>query len=100
MKNLQNPILNAIYAFGYIVLIVLVINFFTAIETGQESLLIPMVMLGLFVISSAVMAILFFYQPFQMYLEGRKTEALKFFGKTLLAFIFIIILILLIILLV
>jgi hypothetical protein len=45
-----------------------------------------MVMLGLFVLSAAVMGFLFFYEPFQLYFTDRKQEALQFFGKTVASF--------------
>jgi hypothetical protein len=43
-------------------------------------------MLGLFVLSAALMGYLFLYEPFNLYMENRKQEAVLFFGRTVLFF--------------
>ena len=71
------------YAFAaalYIVIIVFAINFVTKI-LPKETIIIPMVMLGLFVLSAAIMGFLFLYEPLQLYFDNKKQEALLFFGK-------------------
>ena len=82
----MNPYINAILAVLYIVGIVYVIQDFTSIVAIQKTLLIPIGMLGLFVLSAAVMAFLFMYKPFQLYFDGRQEDALRFFFKTLVSF--------------
>ena len=85
ISMLKNPYINALVAVGYIGAIVLTIGSFENID-GPDTLLAPMVMISLLVLSVAVMSALFFYQPGLLFLEGKKEEALKFFSKTLATF--------------
>src|SRR3989344_2075798 len=82
---IKNPYINALAAGAYIVSLVLVINLFGATNT-PETILMPMVALTLLVLSVALMAVLFFYQPVKLFLEGNREEALKFFTKTIVTF--------------
>ena len=78
-----NPFMNAVLAVGYIGGIVLLINFIAQGGKDEpETLLIPVAMLSLFVLSAAVMGYLFLYQPFVLWFEGKKQEALNFFLTT------------------
>lgn len=77
---MKKPILYAFVAIVYIALLVSIINF-TRYITPKETILIPMVMLGLFVLSAAIMGFLFLSKPLTLYLDGQKREALLFFGK-------------------
>lgn len=79
----HSPFFNAGAAFAYIVTIVLVIRFVLRPMDGEESILVPMFMLSLFVLSAATMAYLFFFEPLMLYLGGRREEAVSFFLKTL-----------------
>ena len=80
----QNPLYNAILAAGYIVLIVHVIFFGGQFaQGGEETILIPIAMLSLFVLSAAMMGYTFFFHPVQMYLDGHKKEAVNLFVKTI-----------------
>ena len=79
---LKKPSFRALAAVAYIILIVFGINRFSVLFP-EETIFIPMVMLSLFVLSAAVMAFLFFYEPFRLYIDGKKEDALKFFGKIL-----------------
>lgn len=81
-----NPYLHAFAAAAYIVLIVFVVNSFTSIEAIQQSLYIPIAVLSLFVLSAATMAYLFGYEPYRLYTDGMRGEALAFFVKTLVTF--------------
>lgn len=78
----KNPLYNALLAAGYIVLVVSAISMFEGAE-GPETILVPITMLSLFVLSAALMGYLFFYQPAMLYLDGNKTEAVNLFLKTL-----------------
>lgn len=49
----------------------------------KKSILIPVTMLMLFVVSAAIVGTLVFGRPALLYLDGKKTEALKMFGYTL-----------------
>ncbi len=82
----KNPYLNAVFAGLYIVAIVLFITVVLENTEGPDTILAPITMLSLLVLSAATMAYLFFYQPLMMYLEGNKQDAVRFFVKTLAAF--------------
>jgi len=85
----KNPYINALLAGAYIALIVLLMNTFVdnpALENSAHVIFIPMAMLSLFVFSAAVMGFLFVYRPLALYLDGKKQEAVIFFGKTLATF--------------
>ncbi|MDE2079316.1 MAG: hypothetical protein KGI73_02915 [Patescibacteria group bacterium] len=77
-----NPYLNAIFAAAYIVGIVFVIQAFTSFTALQKTLYIPIGMLGLLVLSAAVMSYLFGFEPFRLYFDNKKEDALAFFGRT------------------
>lgn len=80
---MKKPFLRAAGAAVYIVLIVLVINFVSLILKSQQgTILIPMVMLGLFVLSAAIMGFLFLSEPLYLLMENKKQEAIAFFAKT------------------
>lgn len=78
---MKKPFLFAFVAAIYIVVIVLAIQL-TTFMPQKESILIPMTMLGLFVLSAAVMGFLFLSEPLKLFLENRKHEAAVFFAKT------------------
>lgn len=77
---MKKPILYALVAVVYIVFIVSLVNF-TSRFTFKESILMPMTMLGIFVVSAAVMGFLFLSEPLSLYLDGNKKGAVIFFGK-------------------
>src|SRR5258705_5173767 len=79
---MKKPFLHALAAALYIVIIVLSINGVTSF-LPQQTILIPMVMLSLFVLSAAVMGFLFLSEPLKLYLDGQKQESVEFFGKNL-----------------
>jgi len=77
---MKKPFVNALAAALYIIFIVLLIN--NGISSLQgKTIIIPMVMLGLFVLSAAVMGFLFLSEPLQLMMENKKQEAIAFFGK-------------------
>lgn len=79
----MNPFLNAAGAALYIVIIVNVIHAFADASPQEDTILAPITMLSLFVLSAAVMGFLFVYKPLTLYLDGQKQNALSFFLKTL-----------------
>ena len=79
----MNPFLSALAAAAYIVAIVFFMQSMQAFSKLEETIFIPMFMLSLFVFSAATMAFLFFYQPFRLYADGHKNEAVVYFLKTL-----------------
>ena len=83
----RNPYTNALLAGLYIVFVVLLITYGPAyVRDKPDTILAPMAMLSLLVLSVALMGYLFCLQPVQMFLEGQKVEAVELFTKTLAAF--------------
>lgn len=79
----KNPLLNAFAASAYIVLVVLIMNFVTQpLRNKPDTMFAPLVVLFMLTLSVAVMAYLFFYQPLQLFIEGKKKAALDLFAKT------------------
>ena len=80
----RNPFYNAVLAVGYIVLVAHVMYYGSKMAGPAEpSVLVPIAILSLFVLSAAMMGYLFLDQPLQMYLDGQKQEAVDLFLKTL-----------------
>lgn len=78
----KNPFLNAFLAILYISLVASVMYYGPKLTGPKETVIVPIAMLSLFVLSAVVMGFLFFYQPFQLYFNGEKTEAFRLFIKT------------------
>lgn len=79
----KNPLINALCASGYIVLIITVMTFVTKpLQNKPDTFFAPVVALSLLTLSVAVMAFLFFYQPLMLFIDGKKKEAINFFVKT------------------
>ncbi len=84
----QKPIYNALAALAYIMLLITGLfwapHFFHAAQ--EDTVFAPIIMLSLLVLSVALMAYLFFYQPLLLLLDGKKEEGIKFFLRTVGAF--------------
>ena len=81
-ENMKKPFLCALGAALYIVVIVLIVQAVTSVlKSENETIIIPMTMLSLFVLSAAVMGFLFLSEPLQLLMENRKQEAVIFFAK-------------------
>lgn len=78
----KNPILNALAAGGYIVMVALVMNFATKNLPREDTLLAPIAAVSLFTLSAAVMGYIFLYQPFVMYFDNKKKQAVTLFLQT------------------
>ena len=78
----KNPFLNALGASIYIGLVVLLMNFSSNIESSANELVIGSMMISLFTLSAAVMGYIFLYEPFKLYTDGKKKEAVKLFLQT------------------
>jgi hypothetical protein len=76
-----NPLINAFAAGAYILLIAGIIYALQSPNT-PDTILAPIFLLSLFTLSAAVMAFLFFYQPFKLYFDNHQKEALVYFLKT------------------
>ena len=82
-----NPFLNALAASAYIAVIVSIIfNAEKILGPAEDTVLIPMGMLSLFVLSAALMGYLFLYQPAMLFLEGKKKEGVDLFLTTVAVF--------------
>jgi hypothetical protein len=82
---MKNPLTHAFAAALYIVVIVFTVDAVVT-ESREETILVPMVMLSLLVLSVAVMGFLFFAEPLRLFMDNKRREAVVFFGKTLAAF--------------
>lgn len=79
----KNPFINALLAAGYICGLVSLMTLFVDSEVEHlVPMLIPILMLSLFTLSTAVMGMIFFYEPFRMYFDGQKAEAFSLVLKT------------------
>jgi hypothetical protein len=78
----KNPIYNALAALVYIVAIVFGMNYISTITTAANDFIMPIIMLSLLVLSVAVMAYVFGYQPLVLFLDDKKKEAVNLFLKT------------------
>lgn len=83
----KNPLINAVSATAYIVLVVSIMNFITQTRGSEpDTPFAPVIFLLLLTLSASVMAFIFFYQPLQLLIDGKKKEALKLFTQTIGAF--------------
>jgi len=79
----KNPLINALSASAYIILGVTVMTFVTQpLKNKPDTFFAPIAFLSLLTLSVAVMAVLFFYQPLQFFIEGKKKEAVHLFIQT------------------
>jgi hypothetical protein len=79
----KNPFINALSASAYIILVVSVMTFVTQpLKDKPDTFFAPITILFVLTLSVAVMAFLFFYQPLQLFIEGKKKEAINLFIKT------------------
>lgn len=83
----KKPYLNALFAALYIILIVILLTYGPVlVRQKPDTILAPIAMLSLFVLSAAFMGYAFFFQPILLYIEGKKHEAVELFTKTLVIF--------------
>jgi hypothetical protein len=79
----KNPIINALSASAYIILVVTVFTFITQnLRNKPDTFFAPVTVLSLLTLSVAVMGYLFFYQPLMLFIEGKKKQAVNLFVKT------------------
>lgn len=85
----KNPLINASAAVVYISLVASVMFFgmrHTGVDNPDNSPFVPITMISLFTLSAAVMGYIFLSQPLQLYLDGKKKEAVRLFLNTLAVF--------------
>lgn len=79
----KNSLINALIALAYIFLVVTTMKFVTEpLRNKPDTFFAPIVMLSVLTLSVAVMAYLFFYQPLQLFIEGKKKASVSLFVKT------------------
>ena len=82
----KNPFLNAIAAAAYIAIVASLMFNGERMFGPAKSVIVPIAILSLFSLSAAMMAYIFAFQPVQLYLDGKKKEAVTLFTKTLATF--------------
>ena len=82
----KNPFINAIAAALYIILVATVMFYGTKNAPQEDSVIAPIAILSLFTLSAAVMGYIFLYQSLQLFLDGKKKEAIDLFLKTVAVF--------------
>jgi len=92
----KNPLLNALAALAYIILVAAIISSLSKYAPKEDGFLAPVAALSMFTLSAAVMGYIFVFQPLRLYLDGNKQEAITLFLRTVGAFAVITILILII----
>ena len=79
----KNPFINALGASGYIVLVASIMRIVSQTQANKpDTFFAPVAFLSLLTLSVVVMAYLFFYQPLQLFIEGKKKQAIDLFVKT------------------
>ena len=79
----KNPSINALSASAYIFLVASIINLVSQTQKNKpDTFFAPVAFLSLLTLSAAIMAYLFFYQPLQLFIEGKKKEAVNLFIQT------------------
>jgi len=82
----KKAVINGFVAFAYIFILVSVMNFVSRSAEQPDSILAPIAAISLFTLSAAVMGYLFCLQPIQLYLDGKKKQAVSQFLQTVTVF--------------
>lgn len=84
----QNPLLNALAAVLYIVGVVFLVAYVLepVVDQPNETLLTPITILSLLVLSVSAMAYIFFAKPVLLYFSGEAERGIKLFVRTVLIF--------------
>lgn len=78
----RNPFVNALAASLYIALVASVMYYGPHTVGKKDTVMVPIAMLSLFVLSAAVMGYLFFYGPLQLCCDGEKKHSVRLFLST------------------
>lgn len=78
----KNPFVNALTATLYISLVALIMDFAMRQVPQPKSVIVPIAVVSLFTLSAAVMGYLFLYHPGELYLDGKKKQAVNLFLQT------------------
>jgi len=82
----KNPLFNSLAAIAYISAVSSLMYYGSAYSGPVKSVIAPIALLSLFSLSAAVMGYVFCYEPFQLYMDGKKKESVDLFLKTVLIF--------------
>lgn len=83
----RNPIINSLLATGYIALVAFVMDTVSKqLPKGPQSFLAPAAFVSMFTLSAAMMGLMFGYEPFKLYFDDKKKEAISLLFKTVLVF--------------
>ena len=78
----KNPLINAVSATLYIVIISFVMFYGGRFIPSDKSIFGPITVLSLFSLSAAIMGYVFLYQPGVLFMENKRKEAVGLFLKT------------------
>lgn len=79
----KNPIINALGAAAYIILVVSIINYMSkTLANKPDTFFAPIIFLSMLTLSVTVMGFVFFYQPLQFFIAGKKKAAVNLFVQT------------------
>ncbi len=82
----KNPFINGIAASVYIVAVAAVMNYGTKMAPNSKSFMVPVAVISVFTLSAALMGFLFCYPAIQLYLDGKKKQAVNLFLQTVAVF--------------
>ena len=82
----KNPLINAISATLYIVFVATIMFYGSNHAPKHDTFLAPVALISLFTLSASAMGYIFLYQPFQLYFDGKKKQALNLFLQTVAIF--------------
>ncbi len=82
----NKPLFSALGAALYIIAIATLMGYLTDKPGVEETMIVPVTMLSLLVLSVAVMAYLFLNEPVRLYFDNKKSEAIGAFVKTVIYF--------------
>ena len=82
----KNPFINALAATAYISIVATIMFNGDRLFGPGKSVIIPIAILSLFTLSAAVMGYIFGFQPIQLFLDGKKKQAVNLFLQTVAVF--------------
>ena len=82
-KLIKQSLLHAVLAIVYIFCVAAFFQNAEFLLGREDNFFSPIIALMLLVLSAAIMAILFFGRPVQLYLDNQKKEAFSFLGYTI-----------------
>jgi ABC-type uncharacterized transport system permease subunit len=85
-KIWKSAIINSVATAAYVVGVALFLYFGAMMKFGRNSFLAPIALLLLFVFSASLTGFLIFGKPAQLFVDGKKKEALSLLTHTLIIF--------------